>query len=652
MDATVQVRRLERSGARDAVVEPLRAMDWPVNLVPRTLAEDLLVPDLVRISQGSGAPAGGGQQNAVDPRQLQVVLSALYRRALLPRGGRAITEELYLAERGAEGIVARYLEETVATRLADAEALARQVLVALAAPEAGLWSRAETLCPDGASVADVESVLDRLVEAELLVHRLEEGQKAYGFASPIVAERAALLGGQELDRRRQAGHELNRIQAAWLSRGALPSADQLRYLLESGEHLRPAAPWAVLLLRAAVERRQPMDQWLAWFRETGGPAAVWSLEDPDASDQREELDRTSRSYVQSLLGMEAGGQPTDGETGHGPVAAAAVTGGGSAHSFTAALALVAGERHQALDRLEWAARAKLDGWGRIRRRTELRARLADADPAVAALNAGLSFTDRLGVWWWRARTRMRSDLCRIAGWALGGFLGAGLALGLLRYVIANSIWMVQPITHFAIQIWLGGILGFFLALGLSLVGPLLLKPPGAGRSHRLDSESIVLGTLLGALAFGVANLLVALVNVRRVDLVPPQLISLGFLQGLGLSLAISLRPNVRSVGGLVRLVVGLTVACLAFGLSHIILGATGGSGSTLAFAASTYLAQFNKQDLKLTEQAASLLALRDMLSVGVVTVVGTAVGLALGERWLSRWCAAMARSNEEGTGDE
>jgi len=152
METSVRILPLAPEEAERAIVEPLRALNWPVTVVPQTLAGNLIVPDLAELSDGA---------ETVDPGDLQIVCDWLYRKALEPEAAHAITEELFLREKGADGIMARYMEQTLQTELADERPLAEQVLATMASPGVGRWLPAEQLPADGASPERVRGVLER-----------------------------------------------------------------------------------------------------------------------------------------------------------------------------------------------------------------------------------------------------------------------------------------------------------------------------------------------------------------------------------------------------------------------------------------------------------------------------------------------------------
>ncbi|MFQ5595755.1 MAG: CHAT domain-containing protein, partial [Anaerolineae bacterium] len=459
MQATVSIPPLLTDEAERAIVEPLRVLNWPVTIIPQTLAARRIVPDLAELSDGTGM---------VDPGDLQIVCDWLYRKALEPEAAHAITEDLYDREKSADGIMARYMEQTLETRLADRRPLAEHVLATMASPGVGRWVQPEQLPANGASSEQLIGVLERLAETQMLVERAMNGQRRYALANQTVAEQARRLGGREVERQYQAEAELERVWSAWLARDVPATRGQLRYLAEAGGHLTPPPVRTLLLLRSAVARDTPAAPWLDRLRSDAGRALIRELEEPDAPIPKNL--RSSRSTLNKaglLLGLHDAGrgeagrsdgatadrhtlrpfgsslrtrpasplrsdQPGDERPPFGPVAWSAVSHSDAVTRQTAALALLAMDRHRGLDRLDWALRAVEPGGLRRRRRAELHGALADADPEIEKLNTDLPALDRAGIWWWRARRRIIRDRHRLAGLTIGGGIGAGLGLALLR----------------------------------------------------------------------------------------------------------------------------------------------------------------------------------------------------------------------------
>lgn len=668
METSVRILPLAPEEAERAIVEPLRALNWPVTVVPQTLAGNLIVPDLAELSDGA---------ETVDPGDLQIVCDWLYRKALEPEAAHAITEELFLREKGADGIMARYMEQTLQTELADERPLAEQVLATMASPGVGRWLPAEQLPADGASPERVRGVLERLVGTQMLVQRAMNGQRRYALANQTVAQEARRLGGRTVERRYQAEDELERVWSAWLARDVPATRGQLRYLAEAGGHLTPKPVKVLLLLRSAVAWDMPAAPWLAWLRSDAGRALIRELEDPDAPGLTQRSSRSTLDKAALLLGLHditLPDQPGNGSRPFGLVAWSAVTHPDAATRQTAALALLAMDRHQALDRLEWALRAVEPGGLRRRRRAELRGVLADADPEIEKLNTDLPLLDRAGVWWWRVRRRIIRDRHRLAGLTVGGGIGAGLGLGLLRAFTAALTHQTVGL-HMSVEFYFGALLGAALTLGMALAEHLLLKqreetgdtPPIWRAPLHPDRLPAVLAVALGTLFFGIAHVFV-IFSTGSLSLSGKSLpIEMGFVAGLGLGLGlyglplreVSRRPGIGHFGWTQcrRWGLRLGAAALIFVLVHQVFIALGyiDRSIPIIWDGRTYRAELTRYGNlgwwqqfmdRYPQQWFNFVARLDAALVGIVLTLGTAIGLRKAAEWLARWQSLVERAGE------
>jgi hypothetical protein len=703
--------------AQAAIEEPLAELNYPVSFVG-DLVPAQVVPDLDELTPDT--------PDRIEPPQLQIVCHWLYQVA---RGRHPphIDPQLYAVEaKGADGILARYLEETLRTQLAGQEALARQLLAAMAAPDAGRWITPARLAvepryfgADGAAPEQVRDLLDRLEGAGLLVSRRADGGREYAFTSFCVAQEARRLAGPEVERRYQAGDELERIWAAWLARDALATRGQLRYLAQAGAHLTPPPVKVLLLLHSAVVRDEPAELWLAWLRNDAGRALLGQLEmshDPaDRSGADGAPSPSALAKATLLLGLadvtppeqpvpSPGLQPPlppnfggiEGGRGvgrpFGPVAWAAVTHPDPTTRQTAGLALTVTDRHQTLDRLNWALKAGAKGWQRRDRQAELRGALADADPEIARLNADLPLLERAGVWLWRVRRRLIRERYCIAGLTLGGAIGAGLGLALLRGLTA-ALTRYTVGLHFAMNFYWGAILGAALTLGFVLAGPITgtvgpswptgqgdrpeqkrpgcreaqtrrvspgLVRPGRGENPSGLEPAVALGTLL----FGLAHLLIAL--FIGLDLLRAPLVALlGFVGGMGLSLGLACAVARSGCSRLAQredrpqqchLVVVSLIAALAFVFTQVIFivaGGAGGESLAIVWPGRLYRADLARHAATWWQWVMNnvpgwyhYVALLDAALAGGMLAAGTAIGVRLAGRWLARWQELMDRAGE------
>jgi len=629
----MRVLPLNRDQARLAIEGPLAELEYPVSYVGDLVAEQL-VPDLEELSPNTPG---------VQPAHLQIVCHGLYD-AALKRSPPHIDAALYAELKGADGIMATYLEQTLQTELAAEPELARQVLTLMVAPNAERWSSPERLTPDGMDPARVTTVLGCLVDAGLLIRRSAGGREEYEFASETVAREVRRLAGPEFEQRVQATQELERVWLAWLARDTLATREQLRYLRACATALVLSPVQALLLLRSAVALGEPAAPWLAALRTVEGKALIHELEDTDdagPASARSVLDKAAM-----LLGLAASSPPTppaEGRRPFGPVAWSAVNHADAATRQSAALALAVDDRYGALDRLGWALAIWKTTDGEARhstRQAELRGALADADPEFDKLNRSLPWLDRAWVWWWQVRRRLMRDRYRLARLTVGGAIGAGFALGGLRAFTGVVAGEGRAGLWFGLYFYFGAILGAALALGIVLTRPLLLSrseqrgdnPTGWRFRSRFHSRPLIVATLLGACSFGTAHLLVAWFN--GLDITDaPFVAPLGFVAGAGLSLALYLQPQPGVKGGWAARIFGVALGAAGFALTQWVFLVVGVGGESLAV---VWTEQNYSGAPGGLASLGSPLNLMDAAAAGAALTAGTGAGLLLGARWLSR----------------
>jgi len=348
---------------------------------------------------------------------------------------------------------------------------------------------------------------------------------------PVTNEQARL----EAEQTSMRDTTLGEVSMRWARNGALANPAQLEILEKGGDSLGLAPLDAVLLLRSAVESDQETAYWVAQLHKVG---AQW-LEQIQAKPRRGE----ERGLAERHLGL--GSALADQRPkGVSALTWSAVTNPDTRTGQTAALALLALQPEQAVAQIQNALRSVGHSAARRRRRAALLGSLAEADLSVAkGLPSELdNVQDRVAVWWWRARKHIRHNQSLISRWAVGGALGAGLALAIYRALLA--VFNALPIgTEFAVNSYWGFIAGLGLVFGLVIAPPLLLQD--AGRPERGKARNpILLSMLLAALGFSLANALVVWMNGIGLTL-PTFLRSLvtAFLVGIGLSLGLFRQPE-------------------------------------------------------------------------------------------------------------
>jgi len=657
----LQLLPLNPEQARQAIEEPLVELDYPVSFVGDLVAE-LLIPDLDDLTPQT--------PQAIHPPHLQIVCHWLYQ-ATKQRKPPHIDEQLYLDEgKGADGILARYMEETLRTTLGGEQALAQRVLQAMASPGFGGWVAAERLPRDGASPSKglgasqqrVGEVLERLVEVELLARRAVNGGKEYAFASSGVEQEVRREAGPELELRYRAEEDLERLWSGWLARGALATPGQLRDWAEFGRHLTPPPVKALFLLRSAVAGDGPTTPWLTHLQAEEGRVLIQRLEEPNSPDRRTRSSRSVLEKAAGLLGLPDLGlvdEPGDPYLEFGPVARSAVSHADAVTRRTAALALLGAYRRAAIDRLAWALRQVPRGLHKRGRKAELWGNLADAEAEVEGLLREMPLLDRLCVWWWRARRRLWRGRQSIQALTLGGAIGAGLGLGLLRAVTAaltrNTVGL-----HLSVNFYWGAILGAALCLGLLLAEPLLLgrsavegKLPSIWRAPlHPDRLPAALGAGLGTALFGVVHALLGLLLGYR-PAASPLLLPLGFLAGLGLSLALYGPSWVSWPSSWKGWLPRLGVAGAALALTQWVFVQSGDAGRSLIMVwpgatfrtgMSAWAVPWWQELLRRVPGWFNFVALADAALVGLLLSAGIAIGTRLAGRWLARWQDLLLRA--------
>jgi hypothetical protein len=649
--------------ARAAIEEPLKVLRYPVSFVGN-LIDQFLVPDLDDLSRE--------MPGQIFPPHLQIVCHWLYQEAC-QRHPPLIDPKLYRDEMGrASGVMYSYLKDALQTQLADDRPLAERVLTAMASPGVEPWVSPEQLPWNGDPPERLPRVLERLVKAELLASRPANGWYEYAFTSQSVAEGVHDWAGPELKRRYEAGGELERIWGAWSALKVLATRRQLRYLTEASSHLTPRAVQALLLLRSAVVRDEPAHLWLVWLRRDERYALIWQLENPaDSGDLAQRSSSSDLEDAEKLLGLADVTLPKrfDDQPGpFGPVAWCVVSHPDPIVRQTAVLSLMSLPGHTGLNRLDEALREGLEGWRRRQRRAELYGTLADGDPEreieIKKRYSDLPLLDRISLWLWRARRRIFRDRDRVAWLTVGGAIGAGLGLGLLRAVIealAPDAFMVG--IQFAIYLYCGAILGAALSLGMALAEPLLLSrskktgetPPIWRAPLHPDRLPAVAAVALGTLFFWLGHAIITFFNSfpSLSNIMDPLRAPIVLVAGLGLNLALYRQPGVSQSQGFGRwlkspsTVLRLATAALTFVLVEWLFITQGkGPALNIAWSTSAYKSKFLDYIMTRDPRWPEYLALLDAALVGLVLTIGLTAGLVLAANWLARWRALVKRAGD------
>jgi hypothetical protein len=650
----IHLQPLSHDQARQAIEYPLENEE--LNLEHRVfyadeIVEARLLPDLTALNE-----QWPGQ---ILPAELQIVCDSLYQTARdrkISRINQALYDEISQGK-GAEGIIASHLGQTLDAHLADQEDLACKILARMFDPAVGFWATPAQLAAPGSDPGEIQAVLNEMVMAELLLLRVIAGQPEYAFASHSIAHAALQLTGPQAQAVYQAKDEIERIWSAWLARSASPSRSQLHYLAESGAQLEPRPEQALLLLRSAVSKRLEAEPWgsLLQAREGAGAALVKNIEERGTPGAESYNRQTVLNQARLVLDLEDEKLPERSPVfPYGPLSWAAANHPQAALRQTLALALAGAYDAQAFERIDASIEASAKGQRR-KRRAELYGALIDAKPTYKKSSAYLPPLDRLAIWWWRLRRRIFLGRARLASMTLGGAIGAGLSLGLLR-LLTGALTGELVGVQFAIAFYFAALLGGALCLGMALADPLhrlgSASPAGLAQDDFPPPPGLAIG--LGGLAFGIMHLAAVWLNglsIRQAPLVP----LLGFLAGLGLSAAVFDPPVAGRRLGFGRWALRLGGIGLFFALLQItfVLAGNKGTGIVLTWSGDYYYARL----LWLVESLAvgsgdrflgwaPAIGVLDAAVVGVALALGITAGLVLSHRWLVIWQTYVQNSLE------
>jgi hypothetical protein len=650
--APVALGPLDFDQAFQAIITPIQALNGP-GLDQKF--KDQLLFDLDSLDKQF--------DQSISPADLQIVCYQLYQTARSSLY-RTIDQSLYYQvsqNKGAEQIIDRHFDE-LATRLPeDRRALASEIAFnMLLDPELRFWFRPRDLAIENFDEQQVGETLQEMARAGLLIWHPTADQPAYAFASHSIRAAADRALGRAARQRLQASNELEWAWRAWLARDELPSPGALSFIAQHAAEKPLPAERALLLLRSATLHAAPAAPWLAQAR--GEPTSqlvreieerVEHLQAGMQADGFQAVERlTRRQQARHVLGLTDERLPQCPPSGDfGPLAWAAATTPDPTCQETAALALLAAYGEQATARLDAAVSAAAKGRGQ---KVVLYGMLADADPK--AVNLGrLPWSDRLRVWGWRARRRMRRDGRYIRSVAWGGALGAGLALALLRALLAALI-QEQAGFNFYNYFPIGFFLGGGVALGLLLTNALLLRSPE--HAGMPDSPRPVLpGMAFGSLGFAIGHFLLSATLRGRLVFEAPLITLMALTAGLGLAQAVRDQPalghsdpsrRVTWVGWVFRVLLAALAFALVWGVFYTVQ--VYGVGLTYAWSADFY--RYRLDDVLPLWGLGWIMdipnwyvwpAAADAVLVGVALVVGLAAGMRLAWRGFLEWKSLKQR---------
>ena len=259
---------------------------------------------------------------------------------------------------------------------------------------------------------------------------------------------------------------------------------------------------------------------------------------------------------------------------------------------------------------------------------------------------------------------------RVAGLTLGGAIGAGLSVGLLRAVIEALAPVGMVGVQFAIYFFCAAILGAALSFGMALAEYLLLSRPEEASETPArwlaplhpDRLPAVVAAVLGTLFFWIGHAVVTFLNSfpSLSNTMEPLRVLMVFVAGLGLSVALYGQPRISYRLGLVRsllrpgTVLRLGTAALSFLMTEwVFIAKDRGPGLNIVWSKSAYKAKFYDyivtqypQLVRRVPRWSEYLALLDAALVGIVLTIGITAGLVLAADWLARWRILVDRADD------
>jgi hypothetical protein len=646
--ASISLDPLDYDQALEAIIKPVQAINGP-GLDKNFTAQ--LLTDLDSLDKKT--------DHSIAPADLQIVCYQLYQ-AARTSDYRTIDQSVYYRvshNKGAEQIIDRHFDE-LAARLPEASrAIASEIAFNMVVdPELRFWFRPQDLTVDGAGSQQVENVLKEMTRAGLLIWHQAEGQLGYAFASHSIRGAADRAMGRSARQRRQAGNELELVWRAWMAHDELPGPGVLSFIREHASGQPLPAERVLMLLRSAVKHNAALAPWLEQARREDVRRLIQEIEQPPSASNADSIPadlterQTRRQQARHILGLTDERLPDcPAAEEFGPLAWAAAKTQDPVCQETDVLALLGAYGYEASNRLRLAAESGSPVRGASQRSIELHGMLADADPQSAAALKKMAGLERLRVWAWRARRRIRHDGRYIRTVAWGGALGAGLALALLRGMLA-ALLQEQPGFYFYNYFPIGFFLGGGAALGLALTNALLLRPPE--HEYTPGSSRPVLWALsLGALCFTMGHFLLSVTLRGGLVFEAPLITLMTLLAGLGIAQAARDLPTYRP--GVLGTALRLLSAALIFALVLSVFTAVGkyGVGQTYFWSAEFY--RFRLDDVLPLWGLAWVMDLEnwdvvisqvDAALVGAVLAAGLMAGMRLAYHEFERWKSLMKRA--------
>lgn len=648
--------------------EAQRAIELPAELSRRDEKRDifyfdreskiikrLILPDLADLSEND--------PERILPADLQIVCTELYNKAMeKEQEPHIINADIYFEagkNRGAAFIIIEHFRTLIGKVPHPIRELAHKITQAKLLALDHFWSTPQSLTIAGVNTADIAITMAEMVRAGILISHEIDHQTSFAFASDSIAKAAAHVAGPDFENKLEARKQVQAAFGAWLRFDTLAGRGQLRLIQAYGHVHDPLK--LLLLLRSAVVQSLPVFYWLEGLRTPQARQLLRSIEEPDPSSAQDENNILDLRRVKSLLGILDENQPSPpAGFSDGPITRSAVYHSRQAVRETAILALMIAyekDKENSAAKTGDAYSVVLALWDRDQplidrsRMAELIGLMSAADENLARRNKKRRGVDRFAIWRWRFHRLYNRDKPYLWSLTAGGAVGAGLGLGLLRFLLA----LFMPyrsgdalIFYFPLAFFLGGA----LTLGVLLTDTVRLRRRDV--AEQSSQKRPLLPTLaMGAAAFTIMHILAGiLLGVGLIRAPLAHLLSL--LAGASLAYVIYDQPLAgwRSRKGqwLWRLAVAGAVAAI---IQIFFILYNPSAFSILYFWSGSFYSQQLAENLRVPfsvitgiENWSHYLALIDAALTGIMIGLGTAAGLLIAAKWFNNWQALKVRAGE------
>ncbi len=620
--------------------------------------EKQLLEDLDNLSEN--------QKDFVLPADLQIVCYRLYEAAqgTYPY---EISTELYFeisANKGAEYILDTHFENLMSRVPQAQQSLAHNIATAMLDTELNFWVTATDLFLKNATPTQIEETMEEMVKAGLLIWHISESGRAFAFASNSIKDAAYRAAGPDALKRQQARNELNYAWRSWIAYNETVTPRQLRYIEKYSTDQSFTPERTLLLLRSAITHNLPTAFWLTYLKQDDARRFIRLIESDtgEVETANEDTWLTRRNQMRLLLGMldkehQLPTKPSSNDFGLITWTAVSHPADNSICRETAVLTLLAAYGADTLKRIKAASKAEQLSAARL---AELRGILADTDPDLEKeiQNQSLSKKEQFRIWWWRFRRRFLIDIRFISMITLGGGIGMGLGLAILRALLAILI-NEEAGFYFYGSFPVGFLLGAGLTVGLLLVNKVRLQSPLLFIPDLTkQTRPKFLATMLGAACFTLAHIVQSIVLNARAFIHTPLIPIMAFLAGLGLSQAVYDQPFKGWHLGPWRWFSRLFIAALTMGLSQAVFALLPDYGANFIFGWSGFFYESRLRETVIhlgfenivdTTEWFHWVGLVDAALTGIAMALGLTIGLIMALKSYEQW---RRREFNDGSSEE